>query len=36
MARDNSMEGLDGAVPFSELNNFFRKDLAERAIDDAS
>ena len=36
MARDNSMEGLDGAVPFSELNNFFRKDLAERAIDDAN
>jgi 2-methylisocitrate lyase-like PEP mutase family enzyme len=32
IARENSMEGLDNAIPFSELNNFFRKDLAERAI----
>ncbi|MBS1800156.1 MAG: isocitrate lyase/phosphoenolpyruvate mutase family protein [Acidobacteria bacterium] len=32
MARDSSMEGLDSAAPFAELNNFFRKDLAERAI----
>ena len=35
IARDTSMEGLDDAVPFGELNNFFRKDLAERAIADA-
>jgi len=32
IAREGSMQGLDNAVPFSELNNFFRKDLAERAI----
>ncbi|MBS1820969.1 MAG: isocitrate lyase/phosphoenolpyruvate mutase family protein [Acidobacteria bacterium] len=32
MAREDSMQGLDDAVPFAELNNFFRKDLAERAI----
>lgn len=35
MARENSMRGLNDAVPFSELNNFFRKDLAQRAIDAA-
>jgi 2-methylisocitrate lyase-like PEP mutase family enzyme len=32
IARENSMEGLDNAVPFADLNDFFRKDLAERAI----
>ncbi len=35
MARENSMAGLNDAVPFSELNDFFRKDLAQRAIDAA-
>jgi 2-methylisocitrate lyase-like PEP mutase family enzyme len=36
MARDGSMEGLDDAVPFGRLNDFFRKDQAQRAIDDAN
>jgi 2-methylisocitrate lyase-like PEP mutase family enzyme len=31
MAQENSMAGLDDAVPFAELNGFFRKDLAERS-----
>jgi len=35
MARENSMAGLSNAVPFTELNDFFRKDLAQRAIDAA-
>jgi 2-methylisocitrate lyase-like PEP mutase family enzyme len=34
MARENSMEGLDNAVPFSELNNFFRKDARDRAAEE--
>jgi 2-methylisocitrate lyase-like PEP mutase family enzyme len=34
IARDGSMEGLDNAVPFSELNNFFRKDVVERAAEE--
>jgi 2-methylisocitrate lyase-like PEP mutase family enzyme len=36
MARENSMAGLDNAIPFSDLNDFFRKDQAQRAIDDAN
>lgn len=36
IARKNSLEGLDDTVPYSELNNFFRKDYAQRAIDDDS
>lgn len=31
VAQENSMTGLDNAVPFAELNGFFRKDLAERS-----
>jgi 2-methylisocitrate lyase-like PEP mutase family enzyme len=31
MAQENSMAGLDNATPFAELNEFFRKDLAERS-----
>jgi 2-methylisocitrate lyase-like PEP mutase family enzyme len=36
MARENSMAGLDSAIPFADLNSFFRKDQAQRAIDDAN
>jgi len=36
LAQQNSMAGFDDITPFSELNNFFRKDQAQRAIDDAS
>jgi 2-methylisocitrate lyase-like PEP mutase family enzyme len=35
LARENSMAGLDNITTFSELNDFFRKDQAQRAIDDA-
>lgn len=35
MAQNDSMEGLDNAVPFNELNNFFRKDLLARTLDEA-
>jgi 2-methylisocitrate lyase-like PEP mutase family enzyme len=35
IARENSMAGLDNAIPFADLNTFFRKDQAQRAIDDA-
>jgi 2-methylisocitrate lyase-like PEP mutase family enzyme len=35
IARENSMAGLDSAIPFADLNTFFRKDQAQRAIDDA-
>jgi 2-methylisocitrate lyase-like PEP mutase family enzyme len=35
MAQNDSMEGLDNAVPFNELNNFFRNDLLERTLDEA-
>jgi 2-methylisocitrate lyase-like PEP mutase family enzyme len=31
MAEENSMAGLDDATPFTELNGFFRKDLAQRS-----
>jgi 2-methylisocitrate lyase-like PEP mutase family enzyme len=31
IAEQNSMAGLDNAAPFAELNDFFRKDLAERS-----
>jgi 2-methylisocitrate lyase-like PEP mutase family enzyme len=31
IAQENSMAGLDDAVPFAELNEFFRKDLAGRS-----
>ena len=34
LARENSMAGLDNITPFSELNNFFRKDQAQRAIEE--
>jgi 2-methylisocitrate lyase-like PEP mutase family enzyme len=36
LAHENSMAGLDNITPFSKLNNFFRKDQAQRAIDDAN
>ena len=29
------MAGLENITTFAELNNFFRKDQAQRAIDDA-
>ena len=35
LAKENSMAGLENITSFSELNNFFRKDQAQRAIDDA-
>jgi 2-methylisocitrate lyase-like PEP mutase family enzyme len=35
MARENSMAGLDSAIPFADLNTFFRKDQAQRAIEEA-
>lgn len=31
IARDGSFAGLDGAVPFAELNGFFREDLRHRS-----
>jgi 2-methylisocitrate lyase-like PEP mutase family enzyme len=31
IAEKNSVAGLDGAIPFAELNGFFRKDLAQRS-----
>jgi 2-methylisocitrate lyase-like PEP mutase family enzyme len=34
LARENSMAGLDNITPFTELNNFFRKDQAQRAIEE--
>jgi 2-methylisocitrate lyase-like PEP mutase family enzyme len=36
IARDGSLEGLDDAVPFARLNNFFRKDQAQRAIEEGN
>jgi 2-methylisocitrate lyase-like PEP mutase family enzyme len=35
IARENSMAGLDNAIPFADLNTFFRKDQAQRAIEEA-
>ncbi|WP_263367226.1 isocitrate lyase/PEP mutase family protein [Edaphobacter bradus] len=35
IAHENTMAGLDGITPFDEINNFFRKDLACRAIEEA-
>jgi 2-methylisocitrate lyase-like PEP mutase family enzyme len=35
IANESSMTGLDNAVTFAELNTFFHKDLAQRAIEDA-
>jgi 2-methylisocitrate lyase-like PEP mutase family enzyme len=35
IARENSMVGLDNAIPFADLNTFFRKDQAQRAIEEA-
>ncbi|WP_260703213.1 isocitrate lyase/PEP mutase family protein [Edaphobacter flagellatus] len=34
IARNNSLEGLHNTVPYSELNDFFRKDYAQRAIEE--
>ena len=31
MAEDGSFAGFDGAVPFDDLNGFFRRDLKERS-----
>jgi 2-methylisocitrate lyase-like PEP mutase family enzyme len=31
IAEENSMAALDDAIPFAELNGFFRKDLAQRS-----
>ncbi len=31
IANENSMAGLDNIVPYAELNEFFRKDLAQRS-----
>jgi 2-methylisocitrate lyase-like PEP mutase family enzyme len=31
IAHENSMAGLDDSIPFTELNEFFRKDLAQRS-----
>lgn len=31
IAQENSMAGLDNIVPYAELNEFFRKDLAQRS-----
>ena len=31
MAEDGSFAGFDGAVPFDDLNGFFRQDLKERS-----
>lgn len=36
MAREDSMAGLDNAIPFTDLNTFFRKDQAQRAIEEAN
>jgi 2-methylisocitrate lyase-like PEP mutase family enzyme len=35
IAREQSTEGFRAAAPFDELNNFFRKDMAQRSIEDA-
>jgi 2-methylisocitrate lyase-like PEP mutase family enzyme len=35
IARENSMAGLDNIAPYDELNAFFRKDYANRAIEEA-
>jgi 2-methylisocitrate lyase-like PEP mutase family enzyme len=35
IARENSMAGLDNIAPYNELNAFFRKDYANRAIEEA-
>ncbi len=35
IARENSLSGLDNITPYDELNNFFRKDYANRAIEEA-
>jgi 2-methylisocitrate lyase-like PEP mutase family enzyme len=35
LARENSVSWLDNITPYDELNNFFRKDFANRAIDEA-
>ncbi|HMF63565.1 MAG TPA: isocitrate lyase/phosphoenolpyruvate mutase family protein [Edaphobacter sp.] len=35
IALESSMAGFDDAIPYSELNEFFRKDHAQRAIEDA-
>lgn len=35
IAHENTMSGLDGITLYDELNNFFRKDLANRAIEEA-
>lgn len=35
IADENTMSGLDNITPYDELNNFFRKDYANRAIEEA-
>ncbi|HEX7158118.1 MAG TPA: isocitrate lyase/phosphoenolpyruvate mutase family protein [Edaphobacter sp.] len=35
IARENSMAGLDNIAPYDELNAFFRKDYANRTIEEA-
>lgn len=35
LAQNNSAAGLDHITPYDELNNFFRKDYADRAIEEA-
>jgi hypothetical protein len=30
MAREGSFAGFEGAVPFAELNDFFREDMKRR------
>lgn len=35
IAREKTMAGLDNITPYEEINNFFRKDRAELAIDEA-
>ncbi len=35
LAQHNTAAGLDNITPYDELNNFFRKDLANQAIEEA-
>jgi len=35
IAKENTMSGLDNITPYDEINDFFRKDLANRAIEEA-
>ncbi|MCU1222609.1 MAG: hypothetical protein JWQ42_702 [Edaphobacter sp.] len=34
IALESSMAGLDDSIPYAELNDFFRKDYAQRAIEE--